>query len=274
MEEDKYFDYIPFTWTSSNALQHAHLGAEFLRQMMIISFLNYQVDEYMEKVVGAFASDRLCEIREMIHTLFQSVDNKLRNGCHPKEVGGINVNPEHKLGMISSSDGEFLRAPSGDSLSESEGLFHSSSQTDRCDHLYLPQVSEVHCTLSKFVTHVLHHPHILAASPSSQIYLRTQLERFLLAHVSQLKDNTTVFTQHTPPPELSFDWVRTTSAHHTHPVLIRSPSPRAFSPRLPSLFSPLPKQTTLRKQCASTLRRYAACTTITDRWRGIRRNKI
>lgn len=58
MEEDKYFEYIPFTWTACNNRDNTFVCNKTLKEMMIISFLNYQADEFMEAVVGRYYSGK------------------------------------------------------------------------------------------------------------------------------------------------------------------------------------------------------------------------
>ena len=41
MEEDQYFDIIPFTWTACNNRKGTFASTSFIYAMMIVSFLNY-----------------------------------------------------------------------------------------------------------------------------------------------------------------------------------------------------------------------------------------
>ena len=70
MAEDRYFEYIPFTWAAANGIDKSYLGTDFIYQMNVISFLNYQIDEYMEAVIGEQFADRLNEIRIIIDEIF------------------------------------------------------------------------------------------------------------------------------------------------------------------------------------------------------------
>jgi len=42
VEKERYFEYIPFTWTGINNRDDACFGAQLLYDMMVISLLNYQ----------------------------------------------------------------------------------------------------------------------------------------------------------------------------------------------------------------------------------------
>ena len=70
MEDDKYFEYIPFTWTSNSILDNKFLSSKTLLDMMIISFLNYQADEFMEAVVGRYFGDRTSDVVAVIDSVF------------------------------------------------------------------------------------------------------------------------------------------------------------------------------------------------------------
>ncbi|KAJ8132098.1 hypothetical protein O1611_g1527 [Lasiodiplodia mahajangana] len=76
MEDDKkYFDIIPFTWTSCNNRQRAFAPASFLYEMMIISFLNYQADEFMEACAGSVFQGRTDDLRQLIDRAFRQDAN-------------------------------------------------------------------------------------------------------------------------------------------------------------------------------------------------------
>jgi len=66
MEEDKYFDMIPFIWTACNNYSQAFASANFLYEMMIVSFLNFQADEFMEAVAGHHFKHNISGLRRLI----------------------------------------------------------------------------------------------------------------------------------------------------------------------------------------------------------------
>ncbi|KAK8104682.1 aphidicolan-16beta-ol synthase [Apiospora kogelbergensis] len=69
MEDDaKYFDIIPFTWTSCSNRQRTFASTSFLYEMMVISFLNYQADEFLESCAGSVPTDTL---RQLIDSAFR-----------------------------------------------------------------------------------------------------------------------------------------------------------------------------------------------------------
>jgi hypothetical protein len=66
MEEDEYFDMIPFIWTACNNYSQAFASANFLYELMIVSFLNFQADEFMEVVAGHHFKDNISGLRRLI----------------------------------------------------------------------------------------------------------------------------------------------------------------------------------------------------------------
>ena len=69
MSEDKYFGIIPFTWTACNNHLRLFASSSFLYEMMVISFLNYQVDEFMEAVATPCFANKLEELGRLVSAL-------------------------------------------------------------------------------------------------------------------------------------------------------------------------------------------------------------
>ncbi|KAI1757668.1 hypothetical protein F4782DRAFT_137943 [Xylaria castorea] len=70
MEADKYFEIIPFTWTACNNRLHTFASTSLLFEMMVLSFLNYQADEFMEAVAGPEFEGDLNSLRNLVNRLF------------------------------------------------------------------------------------------------------------------------------------------------------------------------------------------------------------
>ena len=79
--EDQHFDYIPFMWIATNNIEKRLIGAEFLYQMMILSVLNRQFDEYMEHVVGEVFAGCVFEIEDIIQSIFQELEMYSKDQC-------------------------------------------------------------------------------------------------------------------------------------------------------------------------------------------------
>jgi hypothetical protein len=173
----RYLDYIPITWVATNNVLPSKLDNNSLFEMMVLSIVNFQADEYMEATVTPLFQYNLQPIRDIIISL---------------NTAGSTQSNGHLANGISNSS--------------------KSSIT---------QVKEV---LSKFITHIMTRKKVQQAPPSTQQELRASLTTFLLAHITQIEDNTRLHKQSELPsnydtpilPQLSyFNWVRTTSAEHT-----------------------------------------------------------
>ncbi|TGO17822.1 hypothetical protein BTUL_0014g00160 [Botrytis tulipae] len=185
MAEDKYLEYIPFTWTGCNN-KGVFLETDLIWDMMVISMLNYQADEFMEAVLGHNGS-----AKHLIRVLFSKTT--LRN--------------DPLSSQESSSIDRGIITP----VNSDDGLPDDSTNDDRD-------------TLIRFKDHVLNHPSIQKASESSLAHLSKQLEAFLLAHLTHSTDNSR-FAQLSghdadapvtfPSSRTYWDWVRNISAVHT-----------------------------------------------------------
>lgn len=198
MAEDKYLEYIPFTWIASNNLRGAFIQNSLVWDMMVISMLNYQVDEYMEAVVGEKLGDN-----------FEPVQAVVRRLCSEEETVSSRARP-------SSAD-----APLGGKVLTFEEHFNGPG---RRESKKVITISDVEKVLARFTSHVLQHPRVAQSSLPAQRHLRRELETFLLAHITHAEDNLRFArqpfamnrtTQFSTPNGTYFDWVRTTSAHHT-----------------------------------------------------------
>ncbi|KAI3325481.1 hypothetical protein HD806DRAFT_490424 [Xylariaceae sp. AK1471] len=157
--------------------------ASFLYEMMVLSFLNYQADEFMEACAWTVFRCRTDALRQVI-------------------------------------DRAFLPTPN----SSKDLTWGSVSDIDRSSY------AKVLTPLTKFVSYVLNHPCVLAASSWDREHVKRELRTFLYAHVTQLEDNSRFqqqqprteerqqpgcATAYTSSTDSFFHWVRTKSADHT-----------------------------------------------------------
>ncbi|KAL8924394.1 MAG: hypothetical protein Q9172_002696 [Xanthocarpia lactea] len=182
--DDGYLEYIPFITTSCN-YTGSPIGAELLSDLMFLSVLNYQADEFMEAMVGVqFGHDLEC------------IRNIITRACRQ----GSQVN-----GRAGRENGEL--APE----------LLSGEKTAKV--LSVKGVEEI---LERFVDYVSNHPRVLNSPRSLRLQLSFELEKFLLAHVQQIDDNqrrsseTSNGAASYPKAQRTyFDWVKNTSADHT-----------------------------------------------------------
>jgi hypothetical protein len=200
-DDEKYFDVIPFFWTSSNNRARTYASTSFLYEMTTIALLNFQVDEFMEAVAGPAFQGRMSELRQLIHDMLPEEEAVKVNGVksHNGTDGIINTNGTNNTNGIN-------------------GIKKDSrmSDIDAQDSSY----DDVFTLLSRFTKHVLEHPSIQSASPWDRKVLKRELRTYLLAHVQQAEDSTRFEQQQDGQKQTStssstfFNWVRTTSADH------------------------------------------------------------
>lgn len=149
LAEDRYFDSIPFGWIAAGCVERRFIGAEYLYQMMILTFLNRQLVEYIDHVLREIFSGCLFEIEDVVHDIFEELED---------------FNPKDQC----FCDGH----PSRSSISTSGTI----------------SLSEARSVLYRYVSHILNHPYVLMASHHDQAQLRSELLTFLLGHLSQSSD--------------------------------------------------------------------------------------
>ncbi len=81
LADDQHFAYIPFMWISANSVGKRLVGAEFLYQMMILSVLNRQFEEYMVNVVSETFAGCMFEIEDIIQSIFQELEMYSKDQC-------------------------------------------------------------------------------------------------------------------------------------------------------------------------------------------------
>jgi len=199
MAEGTYLEYIPLTWTACNDLG-TPTSTAILWDMMVISMLNYQADEYMEAVVGVHFEHNLGPVKSLIERLCQTfpVETSSRKRSRPDSDDELN------LGLSTPSEAS----------SDKPGI----------------SLGEVEQVLSNFINYVLTHPKVVASPQAVRTKLRQELAAFLLAHITQIEDNGRLSRQpladknsgsHTTssyfhsPRGTYYEWVHTTSANHT-----------------------------------------------------------
>lgn len=181
--EHDYVDYIPFITTSCNYLG-SPVNTELLSELVLLSLLNYQADEYMESVVGVRFGHDLQGIRESIVRV-----------CH-RHTQPVNGRKRE-------------REPDLDSLLEEE-----KTPTD--------SAMDIENVFKHFAGYVLNHPKVRESAESLRGQLESELKGFLLAHVQQIEDNKRRSHRLSDAVKSTldlgrtyFEWVRGTSADHT-----------------------------------------------------------
>ncbi|KAL8952793.1 MAG: hypothetical protein Q9222_001297 [Ikaeria aurantiellina] len=222
MAKDDYLNYIPTTWTMVNNCRETPFSANMLWEMMILSMLNYQADEYMEAVVGDRFKDDLRPVSALIRDICQrayEVVEQQTAGPPACQTNGNHMPPKKRTHTKTNGDA------CGPALKKSRTNGNHVTKS--------PAIDDVAEVLTSFVNHQTSHPFVKASSPSDQKALISEIRTFLLAHLTQIEDNARFSSQqHSPCSTNSpsnktsiipyttaqvpyFNWVRTTSADHT-----------------------------------------------------------
>ena len=230
MAEDKYLEYIPFTWTTVNNRRETPMSADSLWDMMVLSMLNYQADEYMEAVVGEGFQYDLQPVREVIISLCkesrQPTQGLLESSpsLANRSATSITKKRPHEESNGATSDYPRKKPP----INDSNGIEHLKATATEA-------IDEVSTTLSNFITHQTTHPLVQKSSPADRQNLLSSIQTFLLAHLTQIEDNARFSSLKSQPsysstalaqqkkkiipysttPSSYFNWVRSTSAAHT-----------------------------------------------------------
>ncbi|KAI1355960.1 hypothetical protein F5Y01DRAFT_268144 [Xylaria sp. FL0043] len=159
---------IPLAFTACMVVSdHESLDLQLLLEMMVLSNLNFLVDEYMENSIGKDPDDYRAS-RILIENLF------VKNGSS-KEPQGMNGNP-----YTVAAEEVPKQVPQG----------RESSQQDLS--------SNITTILPQFVEYVLDHAAVQSSPDCYRNRLAFELRGFLLAHVTQGEDNFNLTRQYSP----------------------------------------------------------------------------
>lgn len=202
MKEDKYFDFIPSSWTSPSRLNGASCSPQTLLDLMIISLLTYQVDEYMEAVIGKYFGGSIDKVRRAVDIAIA----KSQNYCNGANGSSDGIQESHKRNGVPTMNGD---------------------SKDAADQVSLGKTSisleEVQTTLGNFITRIMQNDGVKKASRYDQENLRDELRAFLFAHLTSVEENArlskqdpsrTHITPFRSPPGTFYNWVRSTGASH------------------------------------------------------------
>ncbi|KAL2020341.1 hypothetical protein VTK56DRAFT_8569 [Thermocarpiscus australiensis] len=247
--EDKYMFIIPLALTACAEAHGCPVSLSVMYEMMVLSVLNFHVDEYMEGVVERHFAANLDAIRDVVKGIFREIHPGGHNQPNGSAGGlnGHNMKPTKPVRPDPAGLGESVagRKRLRNGLPVPNGNTEAANQGERA----VPTSEDVKSVLSRYVRHILHHPAVLSSPAQLQTQLVSELQSFLLAHITQAEDNHRLRTGRAPnngnnnksssnghlvttgnsddpipsraasqPPTPSrtfYNWVRSTSADHT-----------------------------------------------------------
>lgn len=194
LSKDKYLGYIPVIWLLCNQINNQVLPAGVIVDMLRLSQLTFQVDEYMETTVAGLSQEEVGLLESWI-----------RSECSSKRAA-----------ELQNGTGHFEALQNG----HGNGVHINGFKEDAHSPCML---SSVQIALRKFIRYILHHEAVLRSSPLIQQFLATELSEFLLAHMRQNSDNVWLKNHKCDsaqagfarPRPSYFSWARSTGADHT-----------------------------------------------------------
>ncbi|KAL8687602.1 MAG: hypothetical protein Q9218_006270, partial [Villophora microphyllina] len=249
--KDTYLEYVPCSWTIINNRFGLFLNSTLLWDMMVVSVLDYLIDEYVESIGGELSEGEADALRHRIPDLFAQLPaDSTSTALLHSTVTQSPVNPANgnELGTdlkyhissrrLSGNAGS-KQLTNGDTMEQAqapkptkESNFQESTETNghigtmddtqSLEDRSLPVIEQV---LVRFITVVLDHPRIRKASSSDRSSLSTELQRLIIAHIDQIRDNARFQHQLRVSPAVTkvwlwpgnshYIWAHTTGAVHT-----------------------------------------------------------
>ncbi|KAF2450097.1 Ent-kaurene synthase [Karstenula rhodostoma CBS 690.94] len=210
LSKDSYLDFIPMIWTMCNYKAGIVLPTKLVQDMVWLSLLNYQIDEFMETVVGQLGDEKVKLLIEALQEDFGHAyngDSAFPARCEP--TGNNESRPSAKAQKLAN---------------EKSHMTSDATHIDG-DALNTDSVESVLAILRRYITHVRKHKAVLASPLRVQNALARELYVFLLAHITHNAQNR--HFQQTPgnlrntvdcvdiTQNHYFKWIHTTGADDT-----------------------------------------------------------
>ncbi|KAF2864749.1 hypothetical protein BDV95DRAFT_508760 [Massariosphaeria phaeospora] len=219
--DEKYQEYIPFSWIGCKDYLSTAISAETLWQMMLVSMFSFQIDAYMETVVWEQYRDRLPELKLFIRRLCSGIPEK-RKRTDDGDIEGVSKKLPG-LNGISNTLGNGTTNGASNGLA-ANGTLQDGQPLASNGHNGFLNGGNVETVLTKYVNFAMQHPKVVQSPPSLRAWLAQELQTFLLAHITHMEDCVELassggtaegsFTWQKPRTTF-FNWVRSTSADHT-----------------------------------------------------------
>ena len=214
--KDKYIFFIPLVLTACAELHGCAVSLSSIYEIMVLSVLNFHVDEFIEGVIERHFIDDLDSVRRVVVELCAELSHKPTT--EPRKGAG-------------RADDTCPNEPKEMPERISNGVKENR-----------PSIAEVKHVLRQYVAYILHHQDVLSSPVAMQKRLARDLQTFLLAHLQHAEDNRRLRAQldssdgnsalqhhdsQTPAAAPShlveyedatqsfYQWVRSTSADHT-----------------------------------------------------------
>ena len=235
MKKDEYFDFIALTFACANNLQATFLRTDVLFDMMSLVLRVYQIDEYMEHVIGKRFGSSIEHITNIVDDIFKSerFETNESKGANKRLSNGLNnglVNGQangHANGHTVCHTNDLTNDCAGNHVNGDEdcsGHIPTTSGDEKPPFEVVKQeddLAQIYNKLSAFTCSILCHPSVRSASQYDRSLLRCELHECLLSHVMQIEDSHHYLVANATDSERKiprgsfYKWVRTTAASHS-----------------------------------------------------------
>ena len=216
MAKDKYLAWIPVMWTLANNMHGSNTSAKLLLDMMCVSVLNFQADEFMETVLDPKYGEEVSTVRDAIENLFKSIDlpngSQLPSGCAQTPIAsGTATNAIHTTEEVQVAnvprDSQPLSDP-GPVLQPYCDRHNDGLSTSN------PSISQ---SLRQFISYINGLTSAACVPPSPNTRINAELKAFLHAHLTQTQLNMNFSAQK-----------QAASPSSTAPMVYRDPAGPSF----------------------------------------------
>lgn len=182
MTKDKYFAWIPTMWTLADNKNGTYTSTKLVYDMMRLSVLNFQVDEFMEAVLDAKHSENHSTVRNIIEDLF--INHSFPGGTENRS--SITHRPVlHARSISDFHSNKDIQIDKSFNNSTLEDQNTHESNANACSKVN-QSISKSLQSFKNYITDIASAAGIL---PSTLSRIHAELKAFLLAHLTQTQMN-------------------------------------------------------------------------------------
>jgi hypothetical protein len=162
--KQKHWTFIPFTWTSGNNLNGGVLSSDIMLEMMVISSLAYQVDDFVESKVARLPAEAIANLKHSIGQIFSEVEAAAKS--QPNGNGSVHTPRSNGTNGTNGANG--------------------TNDTNGANEINEQVVRE---PLKRFISYLWQAPYVISATTYNRTQLKTAIQDFLTAHLIQEEDS-------------------------------------------------------------------------------------
>ena len=216
--KNEYLNLVPCIWTIVNHHHNLFLPTNLLWDMMVLTVLNFRVDEYMETTGAELTKDNFDQAKSTIRGLCAVEEPKML-GVTTKPPGDSAQVITGCHSEVTSNEDKIIKVETCCDTAQVNGI---DALIGEINEKYAPPLISFRAIIGQYTHAMLQYPRVLGASGSDYSNFSALLCNFLLSHVSQISDNshfaaqtswssstTTVFAN---PSTSFYTWVHTIGA--------------------------------------------------------------